>query len=68
MAEQFRTPNAQFSSELYSFHICIMLTNSSFNSFASYAGPAYVRPYYLHNYFMFLFREFAARIRKRNTS
>ena len=53
MAEQFRTPNAQFSSELYSFHIIIMLINSSFNSFASYAGPACVRPYYLHNYFMF---------------
>ena len=68
MAEQFRTPNAQFSSELYCFHILIMLTHSSFNSFASYAGPACVRPYYLHNYFMFLFREFAARIRKRNTS
>ena len=34
MAEQFRTPNAQFRSELCSFHICIMLINSSFNSFA----------------------------------
>ena len=52
MAEQFCPPNAQFSSELCSFHICIMLTGSSFNSFASYAEPACVRPYYLHNYFM----------------
>ena len=67
MAEQFCPPNAQFSSELCSFHICIMLTGSSFNSFASYAVSACVRPYYLHNYFMFLFRKFAARIRKRNT-
>ena len=52
MAEQFCPPNAQFSSELFSFHIFIMITSSSFNSFASYAGPACVRPYYLHNYFM----------------
>ena len=37
MAEQFCPPNAQFSSELYNFHIFIMLTNSSFNSFVSYA-------------------------------
>ena len=68
MAEQFRPPNAQFSSELYCFHICIMLTNSSFNSFASYAVSACVRPYCLHNYFMLQFRQFAARILKRNTS
>ena len=52
MAEQFCPPNAQFSSEPYSFHICIMLIGSSFNSFASYAVSACVRPYYLHNYFM----------------